>query len=175
KAVTGIRRALNTGIEVGVSCCINERNYSNLVEIAEEMRKIGVRKMVFGHLNYTDGKPKDVDVAKLWLQIERLKLVKGMSFLPDLLTHELHHWYCSPNTNIRPEQKCRVAWHGPRIMPDGDVRVAFRCFNQESMGNAFEDDLMNVWQGEKYQEFRKWIGRVGSVKECYRCCSLYGK
>lgn len=178
KATAGIRKALEAGIRVGVSYCINEHNYGCLVETAEEMRRIGVKRMVFNHLNYFDGKPKDIDVEVLRRQIVELTpyIHEDRAFLPDLLMFEddLENWYRKPSEPMATEVKCRVAWHGPRITASGEVKIAFRCFEQESMGNVFEDGIMGVWKGERYQEFRKWVEEVGVREECYRCCSLYG-
>ena len=184
KAVKGIEKALAAGISVGVSYCIGERNYGNLVETAEVIRDLGVKEMVFNHLNFTDRGAKDIDTEVLWAQIQNLmrgtlredRFEKGfISILPDyVLQRDLNRWYLSEPPGPMGDHKCRVAWKGIRILPNGDAKVAFRCGISPVMGNVFEEGFMNVWNGKRYRAFREMIREKGSVEQCYRCCSLFG-
>jgi len=177
KAVRGIESALRVGIPTGVSYCINEYNYGNLVETAEAMKELGVQRMVFNHLNYYDWKPKDVDTSTLMLQLQEVGrgFSKFATCLPDLeWSAYVQAWYHQPQKAVPVGSgTCGAMKHGSQIVPSGDAHVAFRCF-APVMGNVFKDGILKVWNSKPYREFRQSMNVVGAAPDCYRCCSLYG-
>lgn len=174
KAIRGIEKAIQADIPTGVSYCISEYNYSSLVETAIEMRKLGVSKMVFNHLNFTDDLPKSVNTEILWSQMKAVENILPVSFLPNIfLKGDLHKWYYEPHLSIG-SHRCRASWNSMRILPNGDTKVAFRCGISPVMGNVFESGFSKVWNGSTYKDFRAMIKEKGAVEQCYRCCSLFG-
>ena len=180
KATEGIKKALEVGVNVGVIYCINERNYGDLVETAEAMKELGVKQMVSAHLNYFDGKPKDVNIDKLEYQtlVATNIITEGddrrflITLLPMLTTKEqVDAWYHHPRQPIRGDYSCGAVSNGMQITPNGEAMVGFRCF-ADSRGNVFDEGLLHVWNSKRYREFRKFI-KQGIVPHCYRCCSLY--
>ena len=173
KASKGIEKAVEAGIPVGISSCINEVNYGNLAETAQAMQKLGVERILFGHLNYFDNKPKDIDAKILQKQVvQAYKSSSSVEFLPMLWSvRDIETWYKEPS-KILTDKKCTVAWSGMRIDCNGDALIAFRCF-AKPMGNVFDSGLMKVWNSKKYRQFRKSISTLGTVPDCNRCCILY--
>jgi radical SAM protein with 4Fe4S-binding SPASM domain len=59
--------------------------------------------------------------------------------------------------NRQANQNCFFINPGhPVIFWQGDIHPCCYDFNYEyKMGNAFRDQILNVWNGKKYQEFRK--------------------
>ncbi len=46
-----------------------------------------------------------------------------------------------------------------------------RCF-QVSFGNIYEQSFKEIWNGPRYQEFRKNLITHGSYPACSRCCGI---
>ena len=55
------------------------------------------------------------------------------------------------------------------MFPNGDV---FPCESiNYKMGNIFEDDFREIWNNNKYVNFRNRL-RKGLFPACARCCKL---
>ena len=58
---------------------------------------------------------------------------------------------------------CEQLWRAPVICPDGTVLPC--CMVNEkkyAMGNMFEKDFQEIWNGVKYQSWRKVVGKGGT-------------
>jgi len=96
----------------------------------------------------------------------RSKFGNKIAFTPELSAKELKRWY-SPRFSSK--RNCLFALRGLFIYPNGD---AYPCESiSYKMGNVFEDGFANVWNGERYKEFRR-ILKKGLLPACARCCKL---
>jgi radical SAM protein with 4Fe4S-binding SPASM domain len=60
------------------------------------------------------------------------------------------------------------------IMPNGDV-VTCRDYIDVKVGNIQETPLLELWNNEKFRDFRKLLNDQGGVlPQCSRCCGLMG-
>ena len=66
------------------------------------------------------------------------------------------------------ETKCVMAWYAMQINTDGSVIPAQRCYHQV-FGNIVEQPFEDVWNGERYRQFRKDLMRYGRFPACTRC------
>ena len=71
------------------------------------------------------------------------------------------------------DNTCLLPWLLAVIMPNGDVAT---CWDHPDYiaGNILKDSLVNIWNGEKYRQFRSVI-RQGIFSSCSRCNGLYHK
>jgi len=60
------------------------------------------------------------------------------------------------------------------IMPNGDV-VTCRDYIDVKVGNILETPLLELWNNDKFQGFRKLLNdEGGTLPQCSRCCGLMG-
>ena len=60
------------------------------------------------------------------------------------------------------------------IMPNGDV-VTCRDYIDVKVGNIQETPLLELWNNDRFREFRTLLNREGGVlPQCSRCCGLMG-
>jgi len=60
------------------------------------------------------------------------------------------------------------------IMPNGDV-VTCRDYIDVKVGNIKETPLLELWNNDRFREFRTLLNREGGVlPQCSRCCGLMG-
>ena len=169
---------------------ITEDNVRNLQEIVELGRTFKVDLIRFGHptfftkedikrhkhfckiafpgediaevaWSYDPDKMTDVYVN----EIKKLKKNKDIVFTPDLNDEELREWY----GEWRNRRKCKFVWRALFVFPNGDV---FPCESiNYKMGNIFEDDFREIWNNNKYRNFRNRL-KNGLFPACARCCKL---
>ena len=71
------------------------------------------------------------------------------------------------------DSNCLLPWLLTAVMPNGDVAT---CWDHPDYiaGNILKDDMLNIWSGDKYREFRSVI-KQGIFASCARCNGLYHK
>jgi MoaA/NifB/PqqE/SkfB family radical SAM enzyme len=90
-------------------------------------------------------------------------------FLPDLTTKQiLDHYAC--RLDIK-HYLCTAPWTGLNISATGDV---FPCLNHR-IGNLREERLMQIWNNERYRNFRLSLMSKGQFAGCHGCCDLIPK
>jgi radical SAM protein with 4Fe4S-binding SPASM domain len=70
---------------------------------------------------------------------------------------------------------CYEGWNHTVISPDGTVAPCCYCEN-EKLGNVVEQDFVQIWQGEPYQDFRRRsleMPKTGRsiCRECFTSCN----
>lgn len=116
------------------------------------------------------------DLAKLNRSIEIVRtLAKGSKckaiFKPNLNSNSLEEWY-NPKFRFNRGGRCFYLWTDLRICPNGDVVPCQPL--QLRMGNVIEEDVMSVWNNEKFRKLRMLIkANNGILPGCVRCCKLY--
>lgn len=63
---------------------------------------------------------------------------------------------------------CRQPWSGVQITADGDV---YPCLSLK-MGNIREESFFEIWNNEKFVNFRRDLKRHRLFKDCLGCCYL---
>lgn len=99
---------------------------------------------------------------------------KPVVFVPNLDGDDLERYYMDP-TDFMGWKKCRTPWVEANIMPNGDV-VTCRDFPDLVMGNIMDEPLLDIYNNEKFKEFRKTLAHQldGVFPLCSRCCGLMG-
>jgi radical SAM protein with 4Fe4S-binding SPASM domain len=67
------------------------------------------------------------------------------------------------------KEYCEYPWTSMTIMADGSVVPCTQDYDVEMvMGNVYEESLKEIWNGEKYREFREWH-ITGNFPKGYKC------
>lgn len=68
---------------------------------------------------------------------------------------------------------CRHPWTSMDLQPDGDVQIC--CYlPKKIVGNVKHHGVKGVWNGEKFQDFRKEMSLKGAKAVCPKCHVLMG-
>jgi len=63
---------------------------------------------------------------------------------------------------------CYYGWLCVHIEPEGDVYPCCRCY--EPLGNVYKSNFKDIWNGEKYRDFRKKARALHIRKTPVDCC-----
>jgi MoaA/NifB/PqqE/SkfB family radical SAM enzyme len=183
--------------KIQVAYAISNYNYHCLEDTADIFNDLGVDVFSFSHLNFIDDwmanahnneyehafgevstscisavDPTKVDVNILTEQIKKVKskYPSFAVFYPDLSTlEEVKKYYHSHE--FMSAIRCDIAWTNIQILSNGNVIPGSRCFNL-IMGNIYEENFLNIWNGASYQAFRENLRKYGATPACARCCGL---
>jgi len=103
---------------------------------------------------------KAADMAKTYAKEQNIKFeLQGGSYeeIEDQIPKGLNHKYCS------------IPWYRMSIQPNGDVYPCPTAYNP--IGNFFEEDIYDIWKGEKLKEFRKGVNDPKNMNEDCKTCS----
>ncbi|QOP45837.1 radical SAM/SPASM domain-containing protein [Sulfurimonas paralvinellae] len=123
---------------------------------------------------------KEIDVDSFNIIDPCVRTVEqGNKYLPT----NKDHWIYDPEKfkkgklqrKIVPQNDCPWIYYSMTIMSNGDVvPCCHDACGKEVMGNLIEQDLEEIWNGEKYQNFRNKIHTNQKDIEICRLCSGYG-
>ena len=122
-----------------------------------------------GFLSYNS----HLDIPAVQEQVRRIRAAShpfGTYFIPDLAVEDIPTYYSS----TRPMNGCRmctVPWMRADLLPNGDV---YPCidFPDYIVGNIRETPLTELWNGERYVQFRRELQQE-LFPICPRCQTLY--
>ena len=200
KAFEGIERtaAASDRIDILVNYTISHFNYSRLVPFVESISRMGVKNVVFSHLNYvteemaeahnrrffhvgratamsvTGVDPREVDTAGLFAQMEEVeRRWPGFAlFAPELRTQaEVEDFYLRPE-KVVAKTRCPVPWTVAQVIANGNVIPITRCFDVV-LGNIYKESFAEIWRGTKMRNFRRALKKQGLFPVCTRCCGSF--
>lgn len=163
----------------------------NIYQVFDEIKSLPISGIKFTHLNYLTSKeiedyknyavthhfenqkaysyrndfPMDSYLQKL-KTIDFSKSPFPYQFAPDLSNRDLDHWYTK---DFSMSRKCHFIWYSTFLYSDGQIKSC--QFLQEPMGNIKDKSMIDIWNSDKYQSFRKSIDNKMS-SACARCCKL---
>jgi len=79
--------------------------------------------------------------------------------------------YLNSPTEFMDSTKCVFPWYLSQITNEGDLITVTRCFNVK-FGNIMEKPFSQVWNGQKFREFRMDLQKHGRFPGCSRCDGL---
>jgi len=86
---------------------------------------------------------------------------------PYLNRQEITDWYRNPQKPVR-HRTVRCGWIRMKLWADGKVKP---CRDYE-VGDITKNNAEAIWNGDKYQEFRKLLAQEGMLPICTRCCFM---
>jgi radical SAM protein with 4Fe4S-binding SPASM domain len=95
-----------------------------------------------------------------------------LMFIPDLELGQIQEYYEDPSRRFG-YGSCIQPWIVTEIMPNGDVATC-RDYPDYVCGNIQKDDILTIWNNDKYRKFRQSLKNDGLMPICARCCGLMG-
>lgn len=129
------------------------------------------------HRGYLKSCFNDVDPAETARQLAEIRTIsKGHpcvpQFLPDIESEEAIRRYYSDHSWDCGYPNCESIYAIAEISPDGRVTPC-RDYQDYSSGNVNEESFYDVWNGERFKNFRREMQK-GLMPVCTRCCGLQG-
>jgi len=192
------RETISEKPRLHINYTISDLNSTGLYEFAGALLHEEVDSIQFSHLNFiteemakrhndrfgqdwksTPGSvssvhPEWIDINGLFEQVKKTETSFSrdkISFVPALRDREaLFNYYFRPDLPVG-KKRCLVPWTSASIQPNGDMIILARCFNYV-VGNIMDQSLLEIWEGERYESFRKALWRNRSFPACTRCCGI---
>lgn len=199
RALEGIEAvAAKSNIPISVFCVITEWNIGHLKEFVDDLSRFPLKHVGFLHANFitselvmahnerfgaiypaTISNVDDVDFSAYnlnLLQQELSQVLSGkypftLSINPPVQEKdELQRYYFEPEKRVG--KACHDVFYNLMIKSDGSIIPAHgRCFNV-AVGNIYNEELPQIWNGEGMSRIRKTILKEkGLMPACNRCCS----
>ncbi|MAE69805.1 MAG: hypothetical protein CME06_04975 [Gemmatimonadetes bacterium] len=157
---------------VNAICTTNVREIPEMIELGE---RVGADEIYFRFGGITPGveflslTEEDVRYLKELLpslvksrEGKRPETNLGGNMLDLLDTGDFDRNYLH---GLADQIPCYVGWYFARILVDGTVVPCCACDDSKEMGNISRQRFRDVWNGERYQEFRKRA--MGSLDDPY--------
>jgi len=187
---------------VNISSTVFEINYRRLDEIVRIADDMGASSITFHHLifigrdTYTehnkifsecfscispdwagfmrDALPR-IDPEILLRKIKEIRTMRSkasISFYPNYTDEEIRNYYSSFDfTPTSYRKRCISPWMVAYIFPDGSVRPC-QSLNF-SAGNIRDSSFRNLWNSERYRNFRREVKKRKFFPVCVRCTEFY--
>jgi radical SAM protein with 4Fe4S-binding SPASM domain len=119
------------------------------------------------------------------LDLNRANQIKDFEILKSLfngmdvyiyLKSEDQQWYrkdCHGTKSVHWTEFCKHPWMSMSIKSNGDVAMCMEDYNNEIiLGNVNNENLYNIWNGKKYEEFRNQHFFLDSSIKCTKECDM---
>lgn len=189
-------------LKVAINHTITNVNYTDLVAMAELCADLGVDELFMNLPTYvrrSEGEAGQRELATIGHRFESWQgfvideMVDGVDVvafekeLRDLQSRpwpyslflqpvkygpsELPSWFTHDWPRVMREEGCPIQGFRTTVVPNGDV-LPCTVYPDIVIGNVTETPLPEIWQGERYAQFRRFVtGRL--LPTCIRCCDLY--
>jgi MoaA/NifB/PqqE/SkfB family radical SAM enzyme len=195
KAVAGIREIMKQPDRpmVAISTVITDINYKNFGRTFSLAEELGVDLLNYQHLwihsdemisevrdmpdNPTSGRilwqinPQKIDGEVVYEALQSIHRTKHRLLIheyPRLDRGQTHIYYREPEQLVKVRSS-RCAWQSMKIYPDGEVGIC----REYHAGNVKDQPLREIWNNQKYRNFRRYLKENGTCAICSRCCLLF--
>ena len=124
--------------------------------------------------DYQDFAEEAEEIVSAIQDIQRRVLPFYVAVLPRIDHREIPKLYLDYSWTLH-RSHCPIPWVEPTIDSDGNVYPC-NLFTDESlsMGSIHKQSFLEIWQGERYQQFRRMLieQRRGLIPICNRCCQF---
>ncbi len=129
------------------------------------------------HRGYLKSCFNDVDPKVTAHQVQEvIRMSRGRSsvphFIPDIYSESQIRRYYSDHQWDCGYSACESVYVVAEVSPDGRITPC-RDYQDYTCGNINEESFYDVWNGEKFKEFRRQM-KKGLMPVCTRCCGLQG-
>lgn len=120
--------------------------------------------------NYIDY--PNIDIITLASDLDEIMHeFKFVTIVPMLKRELIDLYYKNPEKKVIDKETCSAPLRKVLITPTGNVLVNALCF-AGILGNLKEQSLLDIFNGEKFENFRNCISNK-IYPACYRCCDLF--
>lgn len=181
--------------KLAISFAISYDNHLHVLEFMEAIRPFHPSSVSISHLNYVAPNSaqkhnisfpaypiapssvtaweaaKNMDYLGLYLQLEQVRRISWteVCIIPYCPTPTRLQWYYQRPELPMSRPVCAATFLITQILADGSLTVLGRCFDV-SMGNLATQSIKDIWDGEKYSEFRSFVSEHPNLEPCLRCC-----
>jgi len=120
-----------------------------------------------------------IDINELSRQVNKVKSYylsfnKNVMLLPPTFSSNNIAAYLNADWNNMTDQyeRCFVPWVSADIVANGDVATC-HIFYDLVLGNLHENNIAEIWNGDKYNKFRGYMKSNKFMPICPGCCILY--
>lgn len=167
KNIEVIAAAKNRGTMLAFWVVVQERNLGELDEIIElaETRRVGHILFTFVHAAFATaatGGPLPQTRAQPEMKALRKRLAgqcRRAGILSSFSTTALN----------RRLKNCRWPWYAGSITAEGNALPCCLIHDTYVLGNILEEDFEQIWNGEKYGEFRRALKSDAPPESCRNC------
>ena len=191
QALTEVKKKANSRFpKININSVILRENFATLPEIVFEVKRIGLNSCTFqifdpsisrsgvalqDHIDYDQNPLNKVENIDPFLLKQSLQKVveQGqrhhvkVSFSPPLSIDEIVLYY-QKKFNFT-KWRCHLPWNTLRISPYGDV---YPCLNY-FVGNVRKNKLSELWNNDRYVQFRRLLGTEVIFQACVGCCKMF--
>ena len=194
-------RAKAAGIEVGFNAVIMEPNWTDMPDLVDLVADLGgdtlsMQELLPNSTGYDElkieGRVSDEDLAVVVEAVELKARARGVNvslhlrqpFGRDIRVVPEPQGSKAPLAKIRELHMeslakmhpgwCSMAMNYVKITPDGKVFPCCRGPEELEMGNVLEKPFDEVWNGARYQEFRRQMFAGEYPEVCRTCVVLTG-
>ncbi len=171
-------KILDMGKEIQADCMIIYYSWFTSEEVGKQHTKV-MQKSLGCTPTAWKGYLHEVNRIDTGALIECVKKIKRTKypfpylFIPDLPLEDIPRYYSDPG-HFFGYGKCITPWLITELMPNGDVSPC-RDYPDYVVGNIQNKSLLDIFNDEPYQKFRKALKEAGGVFPiCARCCGLMG-
>jgi len=167
------RRSRDSGMTVSLNCPVDlsAEVGEDLADIARRFDDCGARFLSFQHSQSVFLRGRTVDTQDVVEQIRRARSEQTrteVTFFPEIRDRDLEAYYSDP-AFPRKAPGCVLPWFDVFVRPGGEVVPCDEI--DVVVGNAVLQPLGDIWNNERFREFRK---RAASGTQrhaiCRRCC-----
>jgi len=161
-----------------------DKTIENVRKSVEEKRKSNSNVKIVLELivmKHNEHQIKDFLEMANKLEVDESRLVspcvrtyeQGLEYLPKDDQWWLYDRTAFENDKVlkpRSTKPCYWIWHSYVILWNGDVVPCCRDVEGEyTMGNILTQDIRDIWNNEKYRQFRRRVAHEGNVDICRLC------
>lgn len=184
---------------IDVNCTVTNLNYQYLEKNVKFWQHMPINKLSFSHQQFISSEmqhihnseftnfcvsdssvditdPTNIDTVKVSRGIKKIKSDYAdydIHFFPELNDKEIKNYYATSIKPLHDFYFCYYPWKVMQIMPNNLVKIAFRCFENTTVGNIEKEKLLDIWYGKKLNQFRKLLHKHnGFLPACLRCSGL---
>lgn len=105
-------------------------------------------------------------------RIDRHEWTMKVRYNPELATADLANFVGGSHFPAQNKTRCYSTRTRMDVFPDGQV-VSCKFFPEFRMGDLAEQEVIDIWNGERFDHLRKTVAQCGLMPICAKCNLLY--
>lgn len=174
-----LKKSKNSEVPIlRTSFVIQKDNFREMKQFIDFAKSLGIRNIFFQPIAFhfiVDRKEKLVSGITKDELFKELKEAEGYAEdmntnLSKVIVDFPLYWKIYEEGDVSG-RKCLFPWISTYVTVDGDVKLCCSLVSDEgTMGNIFEQDFSEIWNGEKYRAMRRIFKKGGRpCLSCRRC------
>ena len=145
------------------------KSYQKILELLNQKTRMGYKTTIIITM-------LDLNQINQTEEFGKLKKAFSGSDVYIYLKSEDQQWYRKEfhgTKSIHWSEICRHPWMSMTVKSNAEVAMCMEDYNNEIiLGNAMEESLFDIWNGGKYNDFRKMHYNLGGNIKCTTECDM---